>query len=132
MLLALVGAEHVGALLHASTVAGARGGVALLGQSGSGKSTLAATLVADGLAYVADDLSALDRDTNTIHAFPLGLSVKSGSEAVVARRFPRLLEQPELVTRRIRVRYLDLKSRAVPTGPQYSSQPWCFRSSIRT
>lgn len=116
ILMALVGWNRVGALLHASTVAGSRGGVALLGQSGSGKSTLAATLVADGLAYVADDLSALDRDTNAIHPFPLGLSVKSGSEAVVAHRFPRLLEQPELVTRRIRVRYLDLKSRAEPPG----------------
>lgn len=114
VLLALVGSDRVGALLHASTVAGPRGAVALLGQSGSGKSTLAATLVADGLVYVADDLSALDPHAAAVHPFPLGLSVKSGSAAVICRRFPELAAQPELTTRRLRVRYLDLMSRAVP------------------
>lgn len=116
LLLALVGWDEVGALLHASTVAGPGGAMALLGQSGSGKSTLAAELVGDGFAYVADDLSALDRRANAIHPFPLGLSVKSGSLEAVARRFPELRDVVELTTRRLRVRYLDLKARAVPPG----------------
>jgi hypothetical protein len=116
LLLGLVGREMIGALLHASTVAGPGGAVALLGQSGSGKSTLAAELVAEGWAYIADDVSALDRSANAIHPFPLGLSVKSGSAGLVARRFPALRDLIELTTRRLRVRYLDLKAFAAPSG----------------
>ncbi len=114
VLLALAGWDRVGALLHATTVLGDGGGVALIGASGSGKSTLAAELIARRYRYVADDLSALDRDVNAVHPFPLGLSVKSGSWDAVGRHFPELSGIVPLVTRRLSVRYLDLSSRAVP------------------
>lgn len=114
LLLGGSGWERVGALLHASTVAGEAGGIALLGASGSGKSTLAAELVAHGCRYVADDLSALDRRGSAALPFPLGLSVKSGSWATVGRHFAELAAIEPLVTRRHPVRYLDLRHRAVP------------------
>lgn len=114
VLLALAGWDRVGALLHASTVLGDGGGIALIGASGSGKSTLAAKLIARRYRYVADDLCALDRDVNAVYPFPLGLSVKSGSWDAVGRHFPELSNCEPLVTRRLSVRYLDLSSRAVP------------------
>ncbi len=114
VLLALAGWDRVGALLHATTVLGDGGGVALIGASGSGKSTLAAELIARRYRYVADDLTALDRDVNAVHPFPLGLSVKSGSWGAVGRHFPELASTEPLVTRRLSVRYLDLSARAVP------------------
>lgn len=114
VLLALAGWDRVGAILHATTVLGDGGGIALIGASGSGKSTLAAELIARRYRYVADDMSALDRDVNAVHPFPLGLSIKSGSWDAVGRHFPELSGIAPLVTRRLSVRYLDLSSRAVP------------------
>jgi hypothetical protein len=116
VLLTLVGWDQAGALLHATTVAGPAGAIALIGASGSGKSTLAAELVARGWRYVADDFSALDRSANAIHPYPVGLSVKEGSWAAVGRHFPQLDHTAPLVTRRLSVRYLDLSSKAVPAG----------------
>lgn len=113
VVLALAGWDRVGALLHATTVAADGGGVALIGASGSGKSTLGAELVARHYRYVADDLSALDRELNAIHPFPLGLSVKSGSLERVGRHFPELSGLAPLTTRRLEVRYLDLSEHAV-------------------
>ncbi|MEZ5926370.1 MAG: hypothetical protein R3D57_18525 [Hyphomicrobiaceae bacterium] len=125
-LLHLVGAEQVGAILHASTVAGPEGGILLLGASGSGKSTLATALLAQGLHYVADDLSALDRGGTSVHPFPIGLSVKSGSWSTVARRFPELDALPVLATRRLRVRYLDARSYAVAPAQTVRAQRLVF------
>ena len=113
LLLSLIGWDRVGALLHATTIAQDARGICLVGASGSGKSTLAAELIARGCRYVADDLTALDREAKAVHPFPLGLSVKSGSWEQVGRHFPELHEVAPLVTRRLSVRYLDLAERSL-------------------
>jgi hypothetical protein len=66
--------DHV--LLHAACVAGPRGGgVLLVGGSGAGKSTLAAACVGAGLAYLSDEVAAIDPRTGLVapYARPLGL-----------------------------------------------------------
>jgi hypothetical protein len=63
-------------LLHGACVVGPRGGAVLLvGGSGAGKSTLTAACVAGGLAYLSDEVAAIDRRTGRVapYAKPLGL-----------------------------------------------------------
>jgi hypothetical protein len=91
-------------LLHGACVAGPRtGGVLLVGGSGVGKSTLAAACVDAGLAYLSDEVVAIDSRTGLVapYAKPLSLdgerlvpastlgSVASTAVAPVALVFPR-------------------------------------------
>lgn len=67
--IAAEGTGHV--LLHAGCVADEAGGAVLLpGRSGAGKSTLTAACVAAGLAYLSDELAALDPATGTMVPYP--------------------------------------------------------------
>ena len=73
---AIAAASRVHVLLHGACVVGPRGGAVLLvGGSGAGKSTLTAACVAAGLAYLSDELAAIDRRTGLVapYARPLGL-----------------------------------------------------------
>jgi hypothetical protein len=73
-LIAAASHEHV--VLHAAAVAGPRGaGVLLVGGSGAGKSTLARACVDAGLAYLSDELAAIDPRTGLLapYAKPIGL-----------------------------------------------------------
>jgi hypothetical protein len=91
-------------LLHGTCVAGPRaGGVLLVGGSGVGKSTLAAACVGAGLAYLSDEVVAIDARTGLVapYAKPLSLDgerlvpasalgcVASTAVAPVALVFPR-------------------------------------------
>jgi hypothetical protein len=91
-------------LLHGACVAGPRaGGVLLIGGSGVGKSTLAAACVDAGLAYLSDEVVAIDARTGLVapYAKPLSLDgerlvpasalgcVASTAVAPVALVFPR-------------------------------------------
>lgn len=67
--------EHL-VVMHGACVAGPGGaGVLLVGGPGAGKSTLAAACVEDGLAYLSDELVAIDRRTGLLapYAKPVGL-----------------------------------------------------------
>jgi hypothetical protein len=94
--------SHV--LLHGACVVGPRGGAVLLvGGSGAGKSTLTAACVGAGLAYLSDEVAAIDRRTGLVspYARPLGVdggrlvaasslgSVASAAATPVALVFPR-------------------------------------------
>jgi hypothetical protein len=91
-------------LLHGACVAGPRaGGVLLVGGSGVGKSTLTAACVDAGLAYLSDEVVAIDARTGLVapYAKPLSLDggrlvpasalgcVASTAAAPVALLFPR-------------------------------------------
>jgi hypothetical protein len=91
-------------LLHGACVVGPRGGAVLLvGGSGAGKSTLTAACVGAGLAYLSDEVAAIDRRTGLVspYARPLGIdggrlvaasslgSVASAAATPVALVFPR-------------------------------------------
>jgi hypothetical protein len=66
--------EHV--LIHGACVATPGGGAVLLpGGSGAGKSTLTAACVAAGLAYLSDELVALDCATGTVAPYPKPLTL---------------------------------------------------------
>jgi hypothetical protein len=63
-------------VLHGAAVAGPSGaGVLLVGGSGAGKSTLAGACVDAGLAYLSDELAAIDPRTGLLapYAKPIGL-----------------------------------------------------------
>jgi hypothetical protein len=103
-------------LLHGACVAGPRaGGVLLIGGSGVGKSTLAAACVAAGLAYLSDEVVAIDARTGLVapYAMPLSLDgqrlvpasalgcVASTAVAPVAVVFPRY--RPDAATSVVRL-----------------------------
>jgi hypothetical protein len=68
--------EHL--LFHAGAVQADRSGVLLAGPSGSGKSTLCAALALAGLAYLSDELVALDLDTGWLLPYPKPITLKPG------------------------------------------------------
>jgi hypothetical protein len=72
--IAVASTDHVS--LHGGCVAGPLGaGVLLVGGSGAGKTTLVSACVRAGLAYLSDELAAIDRRTGRLasYARPLGL-----------------------------------------------------------
>ncbi len=71
------GRDHL--LVHAAGLQHADGGVLVPGPSGSGKSTLAAGLVRAGLAYLSDELVALDLESGLMLPYAKPISVKPGS-----------------------------------------------------
>jgi hypothetical protein len=87
--LEFIGARHGRLLLHSGAVATPDGRVVVVhGESGAGKTTLTTALVAEGLAYLTDETVCLDPDTLTIEPFPKPLTVKPGSQQVLAHLRP--------------------------------------------
>jgi hypothetical protein len=76
------GDEHL--VLHAGAVEADGRAVVLPGVSGSGKSTLCAGLVQSGLAYLSDELVALDLATDQVLPYPKPITVKAGSVEALA------------------------------------------------
>jgi hypothetical protein len=76
------GDEHL--VLHAGGVEADGRAVVLPGVSGSGKSTLCAALVQSGLAYLSDELVALDLATDQVLPYPKPITVKAGSVDALA------------------------------------------------
>jgi hypothetical protein len=71
-------------LLHGACVVGPRGGAVLLvGGSGAGKSTLTAACVGAGLAYLSDEVAAIDRRTGLVAPYPRPLGL-DGERLVAA------------------------------------------------
>jgi hypothetical protein len=62
-------------LIHAAAVADGERAVVLPGPMGAGKSTLAAVLVQSGLAYLTDEVVAIDPESGTIRPYPKYLSL---------------------------------------------------------
>jgi hypothetical protein len=76
-------------LLHAGGAADTSGRTVVVhGESGAGKTTLTTALVAQGLAYVSDETICLDPQSLQIEAFRKPLTVKPGSQNVLAALKP--------------------------------------------
>lgn len=71
-------------LLHAAAVAYQGHGILLPGASGTGKTTLAAGLVLSGMAYLTDEVAALDPVGYELVPYPKPLSVERASWASLA------------------------------------------------
>ena len=69
--------EHL--LFHAGALDAGGTGVLVPGPSGSGKSTLVAGLARAGLAYLTDELSALDLSSGRLLPYAKPITVKQGS-----------------------------------------------------
>ena len=83
------GEEHL--LLHAGALEADGRAVVLPGVSGSGKSTLCAALAQAGLAYLSDELVAIDLTTDQVLPYAKPITVKSGSfEALADVGLPRI------------------------------------------
>lgn len=107
MAMAMLPAQDVAALLHASSVSMNGRAVILAGASGSGKTTLMMALVGAGARFLADDLTALHPDGKSVLAFPLAASVKKGSWQVLQEQFPQLENCWIHSVGERRVRYVD-------------------------
>lgn len=86
------------ALLHAGCVAKNGIGIAFSADSGGGKTTLIAYLAAHGFTYLADDLLPITRSGAAL-PWPMPLSVKSGSLAILGPIYPHLAEAPSFRTK---------------------------------
>jgi hypothetical protein len=76
-------------LLHAGGSASIDGSAVIVhGASGAGKTTLTTALVQSGLAYVTDETICLDPDTLVIEPFTKPLTVKPGSQELLAHLAP--------------------------------------------
>lgn len=76
-------------LLHAGGSAAQSGRTVVVhGASGAGKTTLTTALVQAGLAYVTDETVCLDPNTLFIEPFPKPLTVKPGSQELLAHLAP--------------------------------------------
>ncbi|MEO8107909.1 MAG: PqqD family peptide modification chaperone [Actinomycetes bacterium] len=76
-------------LLHSGGATAADGWTVVVhGASGAGKTTLTTALVQSGLAYVTDETVCLDPDTLIIEPFRKPLTVKPGSQELLAHLAP--------------------------------------------
>lgn len=109
----LLGLEHPATNLLAHCHAGAviRNGRSLLipGSSGTGKSTLTAFLVANGFAYLGDDIVAIAEGGALLLPLPTCMSIKSGSWPVLEKLYPVLAELPSFNRGARTVRYIEPK-----------------------
>ncbi|MBA4132995.1 MAG: hypothetical protein C0519_16435, partial [Hyphomicrobium sp.] len=115
----------ISAVLHAGAVAKNGKAVVLAGDSGAGKTTLLTSLILAGWDYMADDLTGLDREGREIWSFPVAISLKSGSAALLASH---LAEVPDLSCSppdEFGLRYLDASARRAET-PRVRVGLLCF------
>lgn len=112
------------AYFHAGGVARSGKSLLLPGISGAGKSTLTAYLVANGFAYLGDDVIAIAAATWSPRPVPTCLSLKSGSWPILEHCYPTLPHLPTVHCRGRRVRYLD------PPDPEGSGPPAPAPSAI--
>jgi hypothetical protein len=71
------------ALFHASAVARDNSALLFPAPSGGGKSTLVTSLLQDRYDYLSDDLVGVSMGDLLVWPFPLGISLKNGSRALV-------------------------------------------------
>lgn len=111
-------------LLHGAVLA--RGGATLVlaGVAGSGKTTLAALLAVSGWRFYTDELVVLDPRNGTVEPFPMAMSIKPGSVAVLAPLYPELRRLPAWIrTDGKLVRYLPPPAASLPVKPGERSMP---------
>ena len=103
--------EHPGqplmARCHAAAVSREGKSILMPGGSGVGKSTLTAYLVANGMAYLGDDVVALGEDDASLFPLPSCLSIKTGSWQLLERYYPGLMQRPSYRVFARDVRYLE-------------------------
>lgn len=115
-----IGARRAQLLLHSGAVATPDGRVVVIhGESGAGKTTLTTALVAEGLAYLTDETVCLDPVTLAIEPFPKPLTVKPGSQQVLAHLRPG----PDRVDAHSGNWQLDPRSLGGPPIPDVELQP---------
>jgi len=107
----LLACEHPGqplmARCHAAAVSREGKSILMPGDSGVGKSTLTAYLVANGMAYLGDDVVALGEEDASLFPLPSCLSVKTGSWQLLERHFPGLMQLPSYRVFARDVRYIE-------------------------
>ncbi len=87
--LAFIDTRRGSLLLHAGACADAQGRVVVVhGGSGAGKTTLTAALAQGGLAYLTDETVCVDPASFDIEPWPKPLTVKPGSQQVLAHLRP--------------------------------------------
>ncbi len=86
-----IGRAAAFAVVHAGAVCRDGSAVVLPGPAGTGKSTLAASLVLDGWALAADDITVFDRDRlSSVRPLPTALCLKRGAWSVIAKTAPEV------------------------------------------
>ena len=112
------------ALIHGAAIARDGAAIALCAPSGSGKSTLAAGLIQAGFDYLTDDLVAVTARDGMVMPFPLPLSVKPGSESVLASHGWDFSRAPRYRTKGVEARLL------LPSGSAWDIRPAPLRSLV--
>ena len=93
------------AVLHAAAVMKDDQALLFIGAQGSGKSTLVASLCAENMTYLSDDLCPLDEKGRLVPV-PAPQAIKKGSWQVLSRDYPDILELPVYQRLGHAVRYL--------------------------
>ena len=83
-------------VLHASSIVGAAGVVALVGRSGAGKSTLAASLASRGRQILGDDVAVIVEVAGVDHVVPSGTSLRLYQDAAEAILGPATVLGPPM------------------------------------
>lgn len=106
------------AMMHGGAVSRNGRGLAFPATSGSGKTTLIAYLIAQqGFTYFADDLVVLSAPSGQIVPWPMPLSIKQGSWALLSRSHPGLHDAPLCDTLRGPARLLNAPSSSWHADP---------------
>ena len=83
--------------LHGAGIAQNGHAVVITGPSGSGKSVLATRMIADGFAYLGDDLLPFDPRTRMVYPFPITPAVRCRASEYLLTGEARRLRKQEIV-----------------------------------
>ena len=93
--------------VHASAITNRKKTILFSAPPGYGKTTFAAMLQAKGYTLISDDFVPIDRKAFKAYPFPIAMSVKEGSIALLSSQFPSLEQSPlNFITAEKSVRYL--------------------------
>ena len=95
--------------VHASAITNGKKTILFSAPPGNGKTTIAALLQARGYKLISDDFVPIDKYSFNAFPFPIAMSVKDGSVALLSSIFPSLEQTPvNYITPEKSVRYLPL------------------------
>ena len=93
--------------VHASAITNGKKTILFSAPPGNGKTTFAALLQAQGYKLISDDFVPIDRQGFNAYPFPIAMSVKEGSVALLSSFFPTLEQKPlNYISPEKSVRYL--------------------------
>jgi hypothetical protein len=95
------------AYCHAAAVSCGGRSLIMPGGSGVGKSTLTGFLVANGFAYLGDDICGIAEEDAALLPLPSCLSIKSGSWPILGHLYPVLTRLPTLSRNGRVLRYVE-------------------------